>query len=62
MVNMITIATMTTIMIGITIVMMIMIGVKNVAIANQNMKNIFVNAIAYAKNVNLEKNIIVATN
>ncbi len=59
---MIMIATMTTIMIGITIVMMIMIGVKNVAIINQNMKSIYVSAIVYAKNVNLEKNIIVVTN
>lgn len=59
---MIMIATMTTIMIGITIVMMIMIGVKNVAIVNQNMKSIYVSAIVYAKNVNLEKNIIVVTN
>ncbi len=59
---MIMIATMTTIMIGITIMMMIMIGVKNVAIINQNMKSIYVSAIVYAKNVNLEKNIIVVTN
>ncbi len=49
---MIMIATMTT----------IMIGVKNVAIVNQNMKSIYVSAIVYAKNVNLEKNIIVVTN
>lgn len=55
-------ATMITTTIMITIVMMIMIGVRNVAIINQNMKNISANAIVSAKNVSVEENIIVINN